>query len=70
MSDLARRLREIKKPEVMRFGVCTVKTRNGYTWGSATSSSEEAIRLLCDLWNARAQIADALDPLSTPLDIG
>lgn len=58
---LAVRLRAVAKPEVLRFGVCTVRTRDGYTWGAATSSSEEIVRLLCDMWNNRHKIADALE---------
>ncbi len=64
MSALAARIRAAKKPDILRFSVCSVPNRKGsYSWGAATSDSEETIRLLCDMWNARAEIAEALERL-------
>lgn len=61
MSDLAARIRATEKPDMLRFSACTVPGRNGYSWGAVASDSEATIRLLCDMWNARMEIADALE---------
>lgn len=60
ISKLAASLSEAGKPETLRFSVCTVPGKRGYTWGAVVSSDEATVRLLCDVWNNRHAVADAL----------
>ena len=54
MKDIAARLRAASTGGRLRFSLCA-----GEGW--VTTSKEETIRLLCDLWNNRLALADALD---------
>lgn len=54
LQQLAKRLRQADGLGMMRFGVYQGR-------GHTASNSEEAIRLLCDIWNNRHAIADKLE---------
>lgn len=58
--DLIARLEAPKRHSVLRFSVSNVAGRKGYVWGGVSTDAEETARLLCDLYNNRLIIADAL----------
>jgi hypothetical protein len=60
LEKLAKGLSEAKKPDTLRFSVCTVPGRQGYSWGAVVTSDEATVRLLCDVWNNRKAVAEAL----------
>ena len=61
LADIAARL-ETSKPRTLKFGLY-----GGEGWVSSTTD-EAVVRLLCDVWNNRRQIAAALRASADDLD--
>jgi hypothetical protein len=61
LESIAERLSTGKaERDTIRFSECTVPGRKGYAWGAVMSTSPKLVRLFCDIWNARAEIAAAI----------
>lgn len=44
----------------LRFSRCNVAGRNGYRWQSVQTDDAGIMQALCDMWNHRATIIQAL----------
>lgn len=60
LGALADRIEGLDGPKILRFSKCDVAGKRGYRWQSVQTSDEGVMRLLCDMWNARKEIAAAL----------
>lgn len=43
--------------DTLRFSECIVQGKRGYQRGWVSTTSPEIMRIMCDMWNARAEIA-------------